>query len=138
MRICVLALLSLLTAPAFAQATFAETVWTWAVIGGKFQLIQIEGAQIDKTFSPPKVRIGPVPTLQAGSGIVLTAQPDGKTTINVNDAVILYRTQAPTAPGSCGAQGSGAIAADTQYIYLCVPNGAGGFVWARSPLQTAW
>lgn len=69
--------------------------------------------------------------------------------LNLDTAYVSFRTLAPTGPGPCVSpvspqeEGSGAWAADSTGLYVCIPNTptptpTTKFIWAKVPLVTTW
>lgn len=70
----------------------------------------------------------------------------------LDSAYVMYRSEAPPAPGPCMVEGTGVLGVDQgavgadgnpapQYVYLCVPDTQNqGFVWARlvGQVQLSW
>jgi hypothetical protein len=134
-------LLLLLLAGLAAQPANVPTPYIWVLGDNGFRIRPVVGATINADGSV-QFPGGVQQTYTFGGGFV-TATTGSVTQVSLDTAYVFYRNlgSAPS-PGACNS-GTGAIYADVNYMYVCVPAApgtAGGtaFVWARTPMQTVW
>jgi len=141
-----LAIAGMLALGLAVSQTSTERAYVWTLTGGSMQLREITGMVYNATTRSWTVTPAQSPRYLFGAGFITATMPNGNgatvTQVSIDTAYVLYRGAAPAAPGPCTlhGEGSGVMAFDTGYAYVCVPNPAqvGTFRWGRAPIEFTW
>lgn len=86
--------------------------------------------------------MGPSETITNGDGITITRVEGQPTRVAVDTTSFWMMTTAPTSSGACRlttpVSDQKFMAVGNGFIYICTPDGAGGWRWGRVPLEFDW